>query len=111
MELDPSTRDIHTRLRQVQANLTRLQEEADLLKGQLRDQAGVGTHTVAGKTVFTIRPNRRFDAGLAERLLTPEFQQLCTITKIDAATAKRVLPPAMYDACSAEVGEPVIRLA
>lgn len=59
----------------------------------------------AGDVALSISVNRRFDPQVAERVLPTDLLDLCRISKVDAAAAKEVLPPAAYAACMSEVGE------
>lgn len=59
----------------------------------------------AGDVALTVSANRRFDAGLAERILPTELLDLCRVSKVDAAAAREVLPPAVYAQCMAEIGD------
>jgi hypothetical protein len=87
-------------------------------KTALRDQLAliVGGHrqiSLDGHVVMTQAPNRRFDPSLAEELLAdfPELLRACQRTAIDPATAKRVLPPGLYEKAMAETGLPRLSIA
>lgn len=109
-DLDAETADLVTRLVDINATVTELNTVASSIKAELRHRLPVGVHTIDGQKAVTITVNRRFDPVVATANLRPELLALCTVAKVDGATAKRNLPPSVYAACMAE-GEPVIRLA
>lgn len=104
-------RDLITRLYDVHTRMADLAEQERDLKARLRTQLRPGEYTVDQKKALTITPTRRFDPTLAERVLPPDLLDLCRVSKVDSAAAKQVLPPALYAQCSADVGEPAVRLA
>jgi hypothetical protein len=88
-------------------------EEQDVIKNQLREALELGKHeTDAG--VVTLSVNRRFDPTLAREVLTginPDLITACSTTVINAATAKKVLPPAVYEQCMKESKDPKVVIA
>ncbi len=112
VELDQPLQATIIRLLEIRDTRQTLDAEETQLKSLVRQRIAVGGQgTVNGQTVVTVTPNRRFNPDLATKTLTPDLLALCTVSKIDPPTAKKTLPPALYDACMAEVGEPVVRLA
>lgn len=109
-ELTEATRSIVSRLAAIAEAKGTLDAEEKTLKAELRSSLDLGQWTYAGTPVVTLSPNRRFSADKAATVLPPELLALCRIEKIDPATAKKVLPPALYESCQDIAGEPVIRL-
>lgn len=88
-----------------------LEAQARDIKNELR--ATLGTGTFAGKDGVdrvSIRPNRRFAREQAAKVLPPELLALCTVTTVDSAQARKTLPPAVYETCMTDVGDPVVRV-
>ena len=111
-ELDPTLKAAVTRLLEIREQRTALDAEETHLKTLVRAHIPVGgAGTSNGEPIVTVSPNRRFNADLAKTTLAPELLDLITVAKIDPPTAKKTLPPALYEQCMAEVGEPVVRLA
>lgn len=99
------------RYRQLDISAREIADEQADIKARVRKLLDVGDRVpVDGKPV-AVQPNRRFDPGLAERVLTPEWLAACTVKKVDSAAAKKILPPALYEACMAEVGDPRVVIA
>lgn len=110
-EISDEALDVVNRLAAVNADIAQLTEQANDLKGRLRQLLREpGTYTAEGAKVVTLTPNRRFDPRLAFELLPDDLLRLCTVTKIDPAAAKKVLPPAIYEQFMVEAGDPVVRL-
>lgn len=110
-ELDDELKAAVTRLLTLQQTRTDIEAEEARLKTLIRSRLHVGDRgTVNGQTVLALSPNRRFSPSLAEQVLPASLLDLCKVTKVDSSTAKKTLPPALYDSCMAEVGEPVVKL-
>lgn len=87
-----------------------LEAQAREIKAELR-ALGTGTFTdSAGVERISIRPNRRFAREQAAKVLPPELLALCTVTTVDSAQARKALPPAVYETCMTDVGDPVVRV-
>lgn len=104
------TADTVRRLAAVTAHIAELTGEADRLKKKLREHLAPGTYAVDGVDALRISPQRRFDPALAEQTLPEQLLALCTVTKVDSATAKRKLPPDVYASLMTESGEPRVTL-
>lgn len=89
------------RLVQLQEQIDTLTAEANAIKGFLRLNLGRVKDMDAGGVKLSITPMRRFQLELA-RKLPDEWQEQITRRVIDPDTARRVLPPELYDACCAE---------
>lgn len=110
-DLTPDTLQLVNQLTTIQADLAALQEVEAALKTRLRELPP-GAYTAGGVHRLTVTaPPRRFSPDLAAKVLPGELLTLCTINKIDAGQARKVLPPAAYEQCQAITGGPVIRLA
>lgn len=110
-ELTDDLRATAHRLLTVQQQRAELENEERDLKARLRAALSVGDKgTIDGQQVVSIVPNRRFSPDLAEQLPEP-LRKLTLVTRPDSSTAKRNLPPAVYDTLMAEVGEPKVVLA
>ena len=88
----------------ITATISEYNEQLDQVKAELR-QLGTGTHHGSNGTA-TITAQRRFDPQLAADTLPAELAAACTETSINAAKARKILPPALYEACSPETGQP-----
>lgn len=108
--LDQTTAGTVRRLHVLAAQIAELTIEADGLKAQLRQQLSAGTYDLDGVPAVRISPQRRFDPALAEQVLPGNLLELCIVRRVDGATAKRVLPPAAYQSCQSESGEPRVVL-
>lgn len=109
-ELTNELKQTVTRLLTLAQQRAEIEAEEAHLKKTLRAHLTIGTPaTVNGQPVVTLTPNRRFNADLAKQTLPESLLALCTVTKVDSAAAKKTLPPALYEQCMAEVGEPVVR--
>lgn len=104
--------DITATLAPLAAELARvLADKAELetrerdIKARIRAIVPGPDTYAAGDATLVVSPNRRFDPKLAERVLPAELLDLCRTSKVDAAAAREVLPPALYDQCMAQVGD------
>lgn len=104
MSLSPeSTANLARRLVAIADAKAELDAEADQIKNELRS-LGAGTHA-AGDYKVTVSTQRRFDASLAQQILDDAtYTSLCTA--FDSKKAKATLPPALYEACMGESGDP-----
>lgn len=90
-------------------------DEAELelttIKAKIRDAHPTGTNlTTTDGVHVAVTANRRFDPTLAADVIPADLLTLCQVVKVDPATARKTLPPALYDACMVDVGEPVVRI-
>lgn len=110
-ELDDTTRGLVTRLRELNDTATKVDEERDWIKAELRARLASGAHTVDGAAAVQITPTRRFNPDLAIHFLSGE--QIAEATKVvfDPAAVKKFLTQAQIDEASPEVGKPTVRLA
>ena len=110
IELDAGMREVAARLLHLTALRAEVDAEIAELKTKLRSTLTVGQRgSIAGRVVLAVTANRRFDAAYAERTLPPELVVLCMVSVLDRMRAKLVPPPALYDSCMREAGEPVVR--
>lgn len=84
--------------------LAALEDAKKTLQTELRN-LGEGQHH-ATKGAVTISPQRRFNADQAAKVIPAELLQHCTETVVSSARAKATLPPALYEACMVDVGQP-----
>lgn len=105
-ELIAAYLDVDAQIRKLEESKTALRERIASFAGGHKDIA------VDGHTVLTQSPNRRFNARRCEQLLAahPDLLALCTKTAIDSATAKKNLPPALYEAAMVEAGLPRLNI-
>jgi len=89
--------DINDRIKQLEDAKAALQTEMRAY--------GEGAHESAKGTV-TVSPQRRFNADRAAEVVPIDLYQLCQETVVSSARAKAILPPAVYEACMVEVGQP-----
>lgn len=110
-ELDQTLKATVTRLLEIREARLLLDAEEANLKNIVRTHIPPGqAGTVNGEPVVTVSVNRRFNPDLAQKALPAELLTLITVPTVHGPTAKKTLPPALYEACMAEVGEPVVRL-
>lgn len=111
VELDDTLRAVVSRLAALQEQRTALDAEDKRLKAEIRQRLSAGQKgTVGGQPVVSVAPNRRFQPAVASEVLPRDLLNLCKVTVVDSKAAKAVLPPALYEQCMAEVGEPVVKL-
>lgn len=93
--------------------------EMAALKDQCRSDLALGKHETDAGDV-TISPNRRFDeetakVALAEQIakgaVTPAQVTECWKTVLDSTSVKKIVAPAVYEACMREVGDPKVTIA
>ena len=105
LTLDEQLTPLAAQLAAILAEKSALEEDERAIKATIRALVpGPDTYS-AGDVTLSIAINRRFDPKTAERVLTPDVLDMCRVSKVDAAAAKAVLPPAMYIQCMAEIGE------
>lgn len=102
---EDTLRPLAAQLASCQAAKAELEAEERQLKQQIRELVEGPDAYKAGDLTVTVSLNRRFDPQLAERNVPTELLDLCKISKVDPAAAKEVLPPALYQACMAEIGD------
>ena len=109
-ELDQTLKTAVTRLLEIRDLKTALDSEETFLKAQIREAIPAGTTgTVNGTPVISVSLNRRFSPDLAAKTLPAELLSLVTVPTVHGPTAKKTLPPALYEACMSVVGEPVVK--
>lgn len=105
--------DLVARYGELERRRQSIVHEQDFIKGQLRKELDLGKHEL-GTGVVTVSPNRRFDPTLAREVLTrlnPALIDACSTTTLNAAAAKKVLPPAVYEQCMKESADPKVAIA
>lgn len=111
VELSPDIAKLVQLLTELAAAAKRISEQEAALKATLRAAIQPGdTGLINGQPAVRVTATRRFSETLARQALPPELFAQCLVPKVDAAKAKQVLPPALYQQLSAEVGEPSVRL-
>lgn len=98
------------RLRVLNEQRTKLDEESEFIKQHLRQALATGSYTYQGTAMVQMRPTRRFNPELARTVLDPEQLALCTVETVDRATAQKLLPPADYESCMKETGRATVNL-
>ena len=86
------------------AQVDTINDRLEQIKAELRN-LGEGTHEVAGRAVAII-PQRRFNADRASLILPPDTLAQITAPAVSSSLAKRVLAPALYEACMVASGTP-----
>jgi hypothetical protein len=86
-----------------------MQIEQDAIKARLRD-LGAGVHHAPCGVNVSVTPNRRFNADKATEVLPPALLEQIQTLSVDTKKAKAVLPPAAYETCMTEVGEPRVSI-
>ena len=105
MTLEEQLAPLATRLADILAAKSALEEDERDIKATIRELVPGPDTYAAGDVSITITTNRRFDPKTAERILPVDLLNLCRVSKIDATAAKAVLPPGVYLQCMAEIGE------
>lgn len=86
-----------------------LDAEINLIKAQMLEGRQAGdVLTINGREAYKVVTTHRWDETQARQILTPEQIEAITVAKVDPATAKRILPPAIYDACR-KPGDPYLK--
>ncbi len=109
---DPTLDDLLAEWHDLTARRADIDARLDQIKTALA-QLGEGTHT-RGANRITIYRTRRFDQTAAWTILEgqpPEVITACTETVISSTKAKKILPPALYEACQAAAGKPTVRVS
>lgn len=102
--VDPALVRMVAELKQARHTAAQAKQRADDLAAQLRARlAENGTYDI-GDFAVTVEPQVKFSEDIARTVLTAEQIAQCAVTRIDAAKAKDVLPPAVYRQCQAEHG-------
>lgn len=86
-----------------------LTTELEEVKRRIRAAIPVGESIDVDDKPVTVGPNRRWNERQALTVIPEPLLPLCQVTKLDSATAKRNLPPDLYEQCMVEAGEPVVR--
>ncbi len=102
--------DLAVQLARIQEAKNHLDEQEKQVKARIRDLTDGPDSYAAGPLTIVVSPNRRFSPALAQQVIPAELLGLCKKTVIDSATAKQVLPPAMYSECMQSVGDDRISL-
>lgn len=112
MNTDTPTFDLHTtaaRLAALEDRKADIDAEIAALRSALLSAAPEGsTITVQGHPRWRVSPGRRvFSEKLARDVLPAGVLDAATVTKVDAAAVKRLLAPALWEACCT-VGQPFL---
>ncbi len=110
-ELDPQVAATVAKLRATNEQIAQLTADAEQYKAQLRDALPAGAYTVGGQAAISVTPTRRFNPEHAAAVLPPHMLEAIQRRMVDTKLAKETLPPALYDACSTEVGKATVKLA
>ncbi len=102
--VDPNRLDeLVKRYADVASHIATLNAELDAIKDELR---AVGTTTAPCGMSVSVSVNRRFNADRAAEVLPASLLAAVTRPQIDTTLAKAQLPPALYEQCMVEVGQP-----
>lgn len=100
-----------TQLREVTDRIGQLSEVREDLRArlldELRDEAGevrTGGITAHGRVVVNVSPTRRFDPEVAALILEPDVIEAASRRTLDGAVVKRMVAPALYEACQKVTG-------
>lgn len=98
-------------LREVTDRIGQLTEVREDLRArlldELRDEAGnvrTGGITAYGRVVANVSPTRRFDPEVAALILEPDIIAAASRRTLDGAAVKRLVSPAVYEACQKVTG-------
>lgn len=109
-ELDAQALTTWAQLRDVEARIKQLTEQADTLKATLREHLGAGEYTVGRVPVFTIKPGHKYSEDRARAVLTADEIAACTVPVLDRAKVQAIVSPDVYRSCQVET-QPSIRAA
>ena len=109
-ELDPQTLTTWAQLRDIEARIKDLTEQADTLKATLREHLGAGDYTVGRVPVFTIKSGHKYSEDRARAVLTADEITACTMSVLDRAKVQATVSPDVYRSCQVETA-PSIRAA
>jgi len=110
VELTDGMREVAARLLHLSAVRAEVDAEINELKAKLRSTLTVGQRgTIDGTPILSVTANRRFDPDYAAKNLPAGLLAMCMVSVLDRTRAKSVLPPALFESCMREVGEPVVR--
>ena len=101
MDLEATARRIKALREQAKA----LTDEASELAKSL--DLSVGNHP-AGRYIVQVQEVKRFDAATAKRVLTPELFNAILVPKPDASLAKKMLTGYELDQCKKDYGTKVL---
>jgi hypothetical protein len=87
-----------------------IEEQQDDIKERVRKILDIGDAVDVDGRAVRVEPNRRFDPARAATELPPNLLTMCTVTKVDPAAARRVLPPALYASLMSDAGKPRVVL-
>lgn len=91
---------------ELEARRTDIVDRQEAIKA-LVAELGAGRHQ-AGDGLISVTQQHRFDKARAEQVLPADMLALITVSTIDPAQARKVLPPAVYEACSVTLDKPRI---
>lgn len=101
-DLDAQVANDVARLHQLAEEIKDRSEQADEIKGRLR-QLGAGTWRHDGRDVLDIAvPGLQFNVKLAAEIIPAPLQASCSQTVLHGPTAKKVLPADLYERCCTE---------
>lgn len=81
-------------------------DEADAIKAQILNMQPENKEL---RGVALTKPSARWNDEQAQAVLTAEQLAACTESKLSGSLAKKVLPPAIYAACTKASGQPGLR--
>lgn len=112
-ELSPQVAATVAKLRAILDQIADLTVDAELYKAQLREALQPGAYTVGGQAALSITQTRKFSPERAAEMLPPDALAAVTrtVTVVDAKLAKEMLPPALYQLCTAAGGKATVKTA
>lgn len=89
------------RLADLNATIRELTAEADSIKARLRATFAekLGSHDV-GAYRINVAASRRWNEAQALAVLPPEIVAACQVATLSSAEVKKLVSPAMYEACT-----------
>lgn len=82
-----------------------LMGEQSAIKARIRG-LGTGVHHAPCGVDVSVTPQRRFNPDHAREVIPAAFLPLVEVTVVDGKKAKAALPPAIYEQCQVETGDP-----
>lgn len=79
--------------------------EQATIKTRLR-ALGDGSHQAPCGVSVSVTPQRRFNAEHAMDVIPADLLPMVQTTVVDGKKVKALLPPALYEACQVETGDP-----
>lgn len=106
---DDAVARLAAQLAHVEATIADLTEAADNLKAELLASLAPGdVVAVGGKPAYRVSPGRRtFNAATAAKVLPAELVEACTVPKLDQGKVRAAVTPIVWDLCCTE-GKPFV---